>query len=198
MNDVDLETQLAAAAAVPDDAALTTVRDLALRLVRETGALEALRAEVARREKDLKDLAERQLPEKFTAVGITALPLTNGATIEVKPFVGASIEEEKREAAYAWLERVGAGDLVKNLVTLAFGRGEDALATFIHGVAQRAGLTAEIKKSVNYQTLQAWVRDRLGRGEGVDTGVITVYAGQVAKIKLPKGATLAQVLGEKT
>jgi hypothetical protein len=64
-------------------------------------------------------------------------------------------------------------------------------------VAQRAGLTAEIKKSVNYQTLQAWVRDRLQRGEGVDTSVITVYAGQVAKIKLPKGATLAQVLGEK-
>lgn len=191
------DAALAAARAVPDDQALYTVRELALKLVYQTNELDLLREKVTLAEAALKDLAERQLPEKFAAVGITALPLTNGATVEVKPFVGASIEEEKREAAFAWLTAVGAGDLIKNVVSFAFGRGEDALAEFIYRLANRNGLAAEQRKTVHYQTLQAWVKERLRKGEGVDTNAITLYTGQVARIRLPKATTLAQVLGEK-
>ena len=54
--------------------------------------------------------------------------LTDGSEISVKPIYAASIPKDRRDEAFQWLRDHEFGDLVKNNVTVTFGRGEDETA----------------------------------------------------------------------
>jgi hypothetical protein len=56
---------------------------------------------------------------------ITKLKLKDGESVEVKPFYSASISPDVQEKAFEWLRNNGLGDIIKNDITVTFGRGED-------------------------------------------------------------------------
>ena len=58
-------------------------------------------------------------------MNISTLKLADGSSVEVKPVYGASITAANKEAAYTWLRENGLGDLIKNEITVSFGRNED-------------------------------------------------------------------------
>ena len=45
-----------------------------------------------------------------------------GSSVEVKPFYSARIPASKSEEAFDWLRENGHGDLIKNQVSLEFGK----------------------------------------------------------------------------
>ena len=65
------------------------------------------------------------IPTMMQEMNISTLKLSDGTSVEVKPVYGASIPADKKEEAYKWLRENGLGDLIKNEVTVAFGRSED-------------------------------------------------------------------------
>ena len=72
-------------------------------------------------------------------MNISTLKLADGSSVEVKPVYGASIPKAKQEEAFKWLRDNDLGDLIKNEVTVAFGRNEDDKATQYASLAQGQG-----------------------------------------------------------
>ena len=64
------------------------------------------------------------IPEIMEALKMKTMKLADGSAIEVKEIYSATIPLNKREGAYNWLREHGLGDLIKNEITVSFGRGE--------------------------------------------------------------------------
>lgn len=62
-------------------------------------------------------------------IGLTRFDLDDGSVVTVKPTYGGYIKHDNKEEAHKWLKDHGHDDLIKNQITVAFGRGEDAKAS---------------------------------------------------------------------
>lgn len=193
----DTDALLAAAASAPRDEDLGSVRALAVAYVFQLKQIAQLEATLAEAKEIARDLSEKQLPERMQAIGLPGLKLPGGASLDVRPFCACSIPPEKRERAHAWLAEIGAADLIKHEVVASFGRGEDEAALELYESLKATGLPVEDKKSVNFQTLNAAMRRRLEEGLPLDPTALDVYAGTHAKLKVPKGVTLEEILNGK-
>ena len=58
-------------------------------------------------------------------MGLSHLKLADGSTVDVKPNYSASITIANREKAFNWLRENGLGDIIKNEISVSFGRNED-------------------------------------------------------------------------
>lgn len=176
----------AAASAVPNDHALAEVAALAesqveleARIAAAETRLEVLRAEHHR-------LAGQLLPEAMRALGLTTLKLVSGEKVDVKPILRASIPAEHRDAALAWLDAHGFGDLVKHDVSASFGKGEDAEARLFLELAVARGVPVEDRRTVHPQTLAAFVREQDDAGAELPEQLLGVFRADVAKITRPR------------
>ena len=104
------------------------------------------------------------------------------AGVEVKPVYGASIPKAREEEAFDWLRKNGLGDLIKNMVTVSFGRNEDNKAADFAVLAQGQGYQPSQKLKVEPMTLKALVRERLESGKEMPTDLFNVFAGSRTKI----------------
>src|SRR5210317_1645493 len=84
-------------------------------------------------------LSGEVIPTMMTEMNISTMKLADGSAIEVKPVYGASSPADKKEEAFNWLQENGLGDLIKNEVTVSFGRNEDNKAADYAVLAQGQG-----------------------------------------------------------
>ncbi len=103
--------------------------------------------------------------------------------MEVKPVYGASIPVARKEEAFKWLRDNGLGDLIKNEVTVSFGRNEDNKASTYANLAQGQGFQPVQKLKVEPMTLKALVRERIESGREIPSDLFNVYAGSRTTIK---------------
>ena len=155
--------------------------------------LQVLEDEIVEQEKKLKELKRNQellsgevIPTMMTEMNISTLKLADGSAVEVKPVYGASIPVAKKEEAYNWLRKNGLGDLIKNEVTVAFGRNEDNKALAYASLAQGQGYEPVQKLKVEPMTLKALVRERLESGQEMPSDLFNVFAGNRTKITRSK------------
>jgi hypothetical protein len=73
--------------------------------------------------------------------------------------------------------------LIKNTVTVSFGKGEDQKAQELISDLASRHLTPEEKTEVHPQTLRAWAKERIEKGDEIDMQLFGVYTGQRATIK---------------
>jgi len=118
----------------------------------------------------------------MTEMNISTMKLADGSAIEVKPVYGASIPVEKKEEAFKWLRENGLGDLIKNEVTVSFGRNEDNKAVEYAVLAQGQGYQPTQKLKVEPMTLKALVRERIEKGLDMPSDLFNVFAGNRTKI----------------
>jgi len=76
----------------------------------------------------------------LSELGMKSFKMADGSQIDIKPFYSASIKEEKRAQAYEWLREKGFDDIIKNTVSVRFGRGEDQLCEALTQSTARAKL----------------------------------------------------------
>jgi len=115
-------------------------------------------------------------------MNLSTLKLSDGSSVEVKPVYGASISAAKKEEAFNWLRNNGLGDLIKNEITVSFGRNEDNKAADYAVLAQGQGYQPTQKLKVEPMTLKALVRERLESGKEMPTDLFNVFAGNRTKI----------------
>jgi|TARA_R110002020_G_scaffold114747_1_gene264021 hypothetical protein len=136
--------------------------------------------------KDLKATAENisgeVIPTMMTEMNIKTLKLADGSAVEVKPIYGASIPKDKQEEAFNWLRENGLGDLIKNEITVAFGRNEDNKASDYADLASERGYQPVQKLKVEPMTLKALVRERIENGKDIPAHLFNVFAGNRTKI----------------
>ncbi|KYK33096.1 MAG: hypothetical protein AYK22_08685 [Thermoplasmatales archaeon SG8-52-3] len=127
-------------------------------------------------------LSSEVIPTMMTEMNISTMKLADGSAIEVKPVYGASISADKKEEAFNWLRENGLGDLIKNEVTVSFGRNEDNKAVEYAVLAQGQGYQPTQKLKVEPMTLKALVRERIESGKDMPSDLFNVFAGNRTKI----------------
>ena len=155
--------------------------------------LQNLEEQIGDKEQELKELKRKVelvsaevIPTMMQEMNISTLKLADGTSVEVKPVYGASIPSDKKEEAYKWLRENGLGDLIKNEVTVAFGRSEDDKAQQYAVLAQGQGYQPVQKLKVEPMTLKALVRERIESGQDMPTDLFNVFAGNRTKITRSK------------
>ena len=132
--------------------------------------------------KQADTLSGEVIPTMMTEMNISTMKLADGSAIEVKPVYGASIPADKKEEAFNWLRENGLGDLIKNEVTVSFGRNEDNKAADYAVLAQGQGYQPTQKLKVEPMTLKALVRERVEKGLDMPSDLFNVFAGNRTKI----------------
>jgi len=155
--------------------------------------LKQLEDELVDKEKELKELKRHidlvsgeVIPTMMQEMNISTLKLADGSSVEVKPVYGASITVANKEAAYTWLRENGLGDLIKNEITVSFGRNEDNKAQQYAVLAKGQGFEPVQKLKVEPMTLKALVRERLESGQEMPSDLFNVFAGNRTKVTRSK------------
>ena len=160
------------------------------RLANEAAALEQKLIEKEQAMKETKaalhKITDEQLPEALEEMGLQKFTLTDGAEISVKPIYSASIPKDRRDEAYQWLRDNDFGDMVKNNVTVTFGRGEDVVAKKFLDLCGNQGFAPDQLEKVEPMTLKAWLRERVEAGDAVPLDLFGAFISQRATIKRSK------------
>ena len=166
-----------------------TQADTAKNLSDKVIELKNLEDEIANAEKSVSKLKEQakvlsqfEIPEMMEKMHITRLKLKDGEAVEIKRFYSAAILPEHQEKAFQWLRDNDLGDIIKNDVTVTFGRGEDNKAREYANLAKGQGYEPVQKIGVHAQTLKAVVRERLEAGREMPSDLFKTYAGNSTKI----------------
>ena len=164
-------------------------KDSSKRLSDKVIELKDLEDEIANAEESVKKLKEKanqlsmvEIPAMMDEMQITKLKLKDGESVEVKKIYGATIPKDQQEAAFEWLRNNGLGDVIKNDITVTFGRGEDNKAAAYAELARGSGFEPIQKIGVNPMTLKALVRERLESGQDVPADLFKPFAGNRTKI----------------
>ena len=134
------------------------------------------------KQKEIARISEDVIPTMLSEMGLSQLKLADGSSVDVKPFYSASISVANREKAYKWLRDNGLGDIIKNDVTVSFGRNEDNKAVDYANLAKSHGFEPTQKLKVEPMTLKALVRERIEAGQEMPMDIFNVYVGNRTKL----------------
>jgi hypothetical protein len=182
---VDFESAAAKLSTV-DETGLSQVSKLAQVQLDLQQRVADLENDLKQAKTDLRTIAEDQLPAAMAEHNITEFKLADGSSISVSKFYSASIPQDKKDEAFAWLVQNGHGDLIKNQVATNFVRGQEEQAQEFAKELLGRGMTPSTKKWVEPMTLKAWVKDETEKGTNVPHETFGVFIGEKAKITRSK------------
>jgi len=173
-----------------DQANVITKTENIRSLADQVERLENLNQEIENTEKDLKQkkknleyLSGEVIPTMMSEMGLSHLKLMDGSSVDVKPNYSANITLANREGAFNWLRNNGLGDIIKNEISVSFGRNEDNKAADYAALAQERGFQPTQKLKVEPMTLKALVRERIEAGKEMPTELFNVFVGNKTTIK---------------
>jgi len=133
--------------------------------------------------KEFDHLSGEVIPTMMAEMGLSHLKLMDGSSVDVKPNYSASISIANREKAFTWLRENGLGDIIKNEISVSFGRNEDNKAADYAVLAEERGFQPTQKLKVEPMTLKALVRERLEAGKEMPTEIFNIFVGNKTTIK---------------
>jgi hypothetical protein len=147
--------------------------------------------EELRKAKDaLRQINEVQLPEVMDRLKLEQFKTVDGLEIVVDEKIRASITKKNEARAFQWLRDNGHDAIIKRLVSIQFGKDEDAQADKLVEFFQSEDgqkvcgmLNLNDKSSVHAGTLSSLVRSLLEDGEDVPLDILGVFRQRVSKIK---------------
>ena len=134
------------------------------------------------KKKEIERISGEVIPTMLSEMGLSSLKLADGSAVDVKPYYTANISIANREAAYGWLRSNGLGDIIKNDITVSFGRNEDNKAAEYANLARGQGFEPTQKLKVEPMTLKALVRERIEAGKDMPMDTFNVFVGNRTKI----------------
>ena len=180
MSKINYEEDRVQSVTQADDA--KTLSDKVIELKNLEDEIKNAEESVSKLKEKAKTLSEYELPKMMEEMHITKLKLKDGESVEIKKVYSGSILPENQEGAFTWLRENGLGDIIKNDITVTFGRGEDNKASEYATLAQGQGFEPVQKVGVHPMTLKAVVRERLESGQEMPSDIIKTYAGNSTKI----------------
>jgi hypothetical protein len=185
-----------AADLVAEDAPVVTedmldrIKELATQAKTQEMAVTQLTNALAEAKRLLDKTLTRDLPELMDSAGIPSITVSHLGwtfTVSVKTFYSASIgakwDEERRKAAFKWLEDHGHGSLIKTEVAVQFPRDDRDMVTPFIGQLDDMGYTYMLKEGVHSGTLTAWLKEMASSGQIPPLDVIGGYIERQATIK---------------
>lgn len=168
------------------DAKVKVIATLAQQQLEYEKTVEELNAKLKDVTKKLRKVQEEDLPNAMAEAGVLEFALSTGEKITVKPDIYPTIPKPKTLLAYNWLREHGHGSIIKNNVTVQFGKGEDDKATYLLNQLTDGGYRPVQKESVHPGTLKSFVKEQMADPETPDLpdDLFTVFEVKKAMIKL--------------
>ena len=128
-----------------------------------------------KKKQELKQISEVEFPEAVAELGLVGLngkANVNGIdySIKLSNFYSASIPKDRIDEAHAWLRANNFGDLIKNTISIDYGKGEDEQKF-------------NSKTGVHHQTLGGFVKEQTEKGQTLPMDLLGIYIGQKTSIK---------------
>ena len=144
--------------------------------------IKADEASLKNKKKEIERISGEVIRTMLSEMGLSSLKLADGSAVDVKPYYTANISIANREAAYSWLRSNGLGDIIKNDITVSFGRNEDNKAAEYANLARGQGFEPTQKLKVEPMTLKALVRERIEAGKDMPMDTFNVFVGNRTKL----------------
>lgn len=145
--------------------------------------VDGLEEQLKQAKEELRKVAEDLLPSALEEYGLRELRMADGSIVSTATFYGASIPKDRTIEAFNWLRNNTFGDLIKNTVSVSFGRDEDKNAQKLIEDLSDRGFNTSQKEWVEPMTLKAFVKEQLEAGRDVPTDLFGIFIGKRAKIK---------------
>ena len=181
MSNIDFETDQQQVIQKTDN--IQSLADQVERLEKMNRGVEKTEESLKEQKKQKDHVSMEVIPTLMSEMGLAELKLVDGSVVTVKPNYSASITVANREAAFNWLRNNGLGDIIKNEISVSFGRNEDNKAADYASLAQERGFQPTQKLKVEPMTLKALVRERIEAGKEMPTEIFNVFVGNQTTIK---------------
>ena len=151
--------------------------------------LQTYEEEIAELEEQIKKKREKAdkisseiIPNMLAEQGISSLKLADGSSVDVRKSYNCTIKKDEMESAYNWLRENQLGDIIKNEVSVQFGKGEDNKAEQLLNLAEQEGYEPTQKQKVEPMTLKALFRERVEAGLDMPSQYFNVFIKDQTKI----------------
>lgn len=145
--------------------------------------VEDLTADLKRAQLDLANISGDVLPAALAEHGLTELKMADGSKVTVATVISANISKDRLSGAHGWLRDNGFGDLIKNTVSVNFGKGEDDKAGDLIRELEDDGYSVDQKEAVHPSTLKAFCKEQIEKGSEIPTDLFGIFIGQKTTIK---------------
>ena len=151
--------------------------------------LQAYENEIAKLEESIEykkqqmdKISSEIIPNLLAEQGISSLKLADGSSVDVSKSYNCTIKKDEMESAYNWLRENGLGDIIKNEVSVQFGKGEDNKAEQLLDLAAQEGYEPSQKSKVEPMTLKALYRERVEAGLDMPSQFFNTFIKDKTKI----------------
>ena len=151
--------------------------------------LQAYENEIAKLEELVKDKKQKAdkisseiIPNLLAEQGLSSLKLADGSSVGVAKSYFCTVKKDEIQSAHNWLRENGLGDIIKNEISVSFGKGEDNKAEQLFNLAEQEGYEPEQKESVHSSTLKALYRERIEAGLDMPSQFFNVFVKDQTKI----------------
>ena len=165
---------------------IQSLADQVERLEGVTSEIEDTESRIKLLKKKRDHISGEVIPTMMSEMGLAELKLHDGSHLKVSTTYRATITEANKETAFNWLRNNGLGDIIKNEISVFFGRNEDNKAADYADLAKGQGFQPTQKLKVEPMTLKALVRERLEAGKTMPTEIFNVFVGNKTTIKRNK------------
>jgi|TARA_R110000803_G_scaffold165804_1_gene229249 hypothetical protein len=136
--------------------------------------------------KQLKE-EEQVLADSITDLlqskGVSELKLIDGSKVTTKEQLYCSIKEDNKEGAFNWVRSQGDGDIIKNIVSVDFKKGEDEVAQEFKQLAEDSGLVPNETSSIHPSTLRSYLNAKSRDGVDFDEKLFGAFRLNKVSIK---------------
>ena len=165
---------------------IQSLADQVQRLEAMQQQLEIQEDAIKEKKKQIQHISGEVIPTMMSEMGLAELKLHDGSHLKVSTSYRATITEANKVAAFNWLRKNGLGDIIKNEISVSFGRNEDNKAADYAALAQERGYQPTQKLKVEPMTLKALVRERIEAGKEMPTEIFGIFSENKTTIKRNK------------
>ena len=171
-----------------DNVEMTDIAQQCVLLKKKEDEVAELEDKLKAKKAEADDISSRVIPELLQEQGLQEIKLADGSKVSVKKEFRATLPKDdlRREAAYQWLRDQGLGDIIKNNVSVSFGKGEDNKANQMMDLAVANGFTPQQKSDVAWNTLTALYEERVKAGLDMPSDVFSLWIKDETKISRKK------------
>ena len=168
-----------------DNVEITDIAQQCVLLKKKEDEVAELEDKLKAKKAEADDIGSRVIPELLSEQGLSEIKLADGSKVSVKKRFRATLPKDdlRRESAYQWLRDQGLGDIIKNNVSVSFGKGEDNKAKQLLDLAVGNGYEPNQREKVEPMTLKALYRERVESGLDMPSDVFHLFVKDETKMK---------------
>jgi hypothetical protein len=167
-----------------DNVEVNTIASECVKLKQKEDEIASLEEQLKNKKNEADYISSSVIPELLAEQGLSEIKLADGSKVSVKKEFRATVpkDDSKREAALQWLRTNGLGDIIKNNVSVTFGKGEDDKAKQLLDLAAENGYEPQQKSDVSWNTLTALYRERVEAGLDMPSDCFSLWIKDKTKI----------------